>query len=149
MFLRRLNMKRTVEKVLAWLGILIQFVVIFLMAIAAPFLNDESYKSSLMRSVENQDIIRDNLTQTETSQLLDNISQLFIIAFGTRNITTILALIFVLLINKLPKTVGVILVLLAIVTVFTLHLLTALLCLIDGITLLISQSIHMSKSKKY
>ncbi|MFQ3791492.1 DUF4064 domain-containing protein [Staphylococcus nepalensis] len=142
-------MKRTVEKVLAWLGILIQFVVIFLMAIAAPFLNDESYKSSLMRSVENQDIIRDNLTQTETSQLLDNISQLFIIALGTVIITTILALIFVLLINKLPKTVGVILVLLAIVTVFTLNLLTALLWLIAGIILLVRQPNKKSKSKKY
>ena len=101
-----------------------------------------------MRSVENQDIIRDNLTQTETSQLLDNISQLFIIALGTVIITTILALIFVLLINKLPKTVGVILVLLAIVTVFTLNLLTALLWLIAGIILLVRQPNKKSKSKK-
>ncbi|PTG43968.1 DUF4064 domain-containing protein, partial [Staphylococcus cohnii] len=81
-------MKRTLEKVLVWLGIFIQFVLIFLMAIAAPFLNDRSFKRSLMDSFENQEAISNNLTQTETSQLLDHISQLFIVALGLVIVTT-------------------------------------------------------------
>ena len=146
--LRRLRMKRTLEKVLVWLGIFIQFVLIFLMAIAAPFLNDRSFKGSLMDSFENQEAISNNLTQTETSQLLDNISQLFIVALGLVIVTTILALIFVLLINKIPKTVGVIFILLAIVSVFTLNIITALLWLIAGIILLVKKPHKHNKRKK-
>ena len=146
--LRRLHMKRTLEKVLVWLGIFIQFVLIFLMAIAAPFLNDRSFKGSLMDSFENQEAISNNLTQTETSQLLDNISQLFIVALGLVIVTTILALIFVLLINKIPKTVGVIFILLAIVSVFTLNIITALLWLIAGIILLVKKPHKHNKRKK-
>ena len=146
--LRRLHMKRTLEKVLVWLGIFIQFVLIFLMAIAAPFLNDRSFKRSLMDSFENQEAISNNLTQTETSQLLDNISQLFIVALGLVIVTTILALIFVLLINKIPKTVGVIFILLAIVSVFTLNIISALLWLIAGILLLVKKTHKHNKSKK-
>ena len=145
---RRLHMKRTLEKVLIWLGIFIQFVLIFLMAIAAPFLNDRSFKRSLMGSFKNQDAISDNLTQTETSQLLDNISQLFIVALGLVIVTTILALIFVLLINKIPKTVGVIFILLAIASVFTLNIISALLWLIAGILLLVKKPHKHKKSKK-
>ncbi len=146
--LRRLRMKRTLEKVLVWLGIFIQFVLIFLMAIAAPFLNDRSFKRSLMDSFENQEAISNNLTQTETSQLLDHISQLFIVALGLVIVTTILALIFVLLINKIPKTVGVIFILLAIVSVFTLNIITALLWLIAGIILLVKKPHKHNKRKK-
>lgn len=141
-------MKRTLEKVLVWLGIFIQFVLIFLMAIAAPFLNDRSFKGSLMDSFENQEAISNNLTQTETSQLLDNISQLFIVALGLVIVTTILALIFVLLINKIPKTVGVIFILLAIVSVFTLNIISALLWLIAGILLLVKKTHKHNKRKK-
>lgn len=146
--LRRLRMKRTLEKVLVWLGIFIQFVLIFLMAIAAPFLNDRSFKRSLMDSFENQEAISNHLTQTETSQLLDHISQLFIVALGLVIVTTILALIFVLLINKIPKTVGVIFILLAIVSVFTLNIITALLWLIAGIILLVKKPHKHNKRKK-
>lgn len=146
--LRRLHMKRTLEKVLVWLGIFIQFVLIFLMAIAAPFLNDRSFKRSLMDSFENQEAISNHLTQTETSQLLDHISQLFIVALGLVIVTTILALIFVLLINKIPKTVGVIFILLAIVSVFTLNIITALLWLIAGIILLVKKPHKHNKRKK-
>ncbi|MFW2450863.1 DUF4064 domain-containing protein [Staphylococcus cohnii] len=141
-------MKRTLEKVLVWLGIFIQFVLIFLMAIAAPFLNDRSFKRSLMDSFENQEAISNHLTQTETSQLLDHISQLFIVALGLVIVTTILALIFVLLINKIPKTVGVIFILLAIVSVFTLNIITALLWLIAGIILLVKKPHKHNKRKK-
>lgn len=141
-------MKRTLEKVLVWLGIFIQFVLIFLMAIAAPFLNDRSFKRSLMDSFKNQDAISDNLTQTETSQLLDSISQLFIVALGLVIVTTILALIFALLINKIPKTSGVVFILLAIICVFTLNIFTALLWLIAGIILLVKKPHKHNKSQK-
>lgn len=130
-------MKRTVEKILTWVGIILQFILIFLMAIVTPFLNDASVKDSLIQSMNNSQEFNQVSNQMTPSQLLDMASSLFIVALGAVIVCTIIAIIFALLINKIPKVSGVVLILIAIVTVFTFNWITALLWLVAGILLLV------------
>ncbi len=130
-------MKRTIEKILTWVGILLQFLLIFVMALIVPFLNDESAKDSLIQSINNSGEFNQNATQIDPSRYIDIASSLFLMALGAVIVCTIIALICALLINRLPKVVGVVLILIAIVTVFTFNLITALLWLIAGIMLLV------------
>ncbi|MDW5470657.1 DUF4064 domain-containing protein [Staphylococcus equorum] len=133
-------MKRTVEKILTWVGIILQFILIFLMAIVTPFLNDASVKDSLIQSMNNSQEFNQVSNQMTPSQLLDMASNLFIIALGAVIVCTIIAIIFALLINKIPKVSGVVLILIAIVTVFTFNWITALLWLVAGILLLVRKA---------
>lgn len=130
-------MKRTIEKILTWVGILLQFLLIFVMALIVPFLNDESAKDSLIQTINNSGEFNQNVTQVDPSRYIDIASSLFLMALGAVIVCTIIALICALLINRLPKVVGVVLILIAIVTVFTFNLITALLWLIAGIMLLV------------
>lgn len=133
-------MKRTVEKILTWVGIILQFILIFLMAIVTPFLNDASVKDSLIQSMNNSQEFNQLSSQMTPSQLLEMASSLFIIALGAVIVCTIIAIIFALLINKIPKVSGVVLILIAIVTVFTFNWITALLWLVAGILLLVRKA---------
>ncbi|PTE97273.1 DUF4064 domain-containing protein [Staphylococcus equorum] len=133
-------MKRTVEKILTWVGIILQFILIFLMAIVTPFLNDASVKDSLIQSMNNSQEFNQVSNQMTPSQLLDMASSLFIVALGAVIVCTIIAIIFALLINKIPKVSGVVLILIAIVTVFTFNWITALLWLVAGILLLVRKA---------
>ncbi|KRG08373.1 DUF4064 domain-containing protein [Staphylococcus sp. NAM3COL9] len=133
-------MKRTVEKILTWVGIILQFILIFLMAIVTPFLNDASVKDSLIQSLNNSQEFNQVSNQMTPSQLLEMASSLFIIALGVVIICTIIAIIFALLINKIPKVSGVVLIVIAIVTVFTFNWITALLWFIAGILLLVRKA---------
>ena len=49
-------MKRTAEKILIWIGIILQFILIFLMAIVAPFFNDVSVKNELIEVINQSNI---------------------------------------------------------------------------------------------
>ncbi|MGO1862232.1 MAG: DUF4064 domain-containing protein [Staphylococcus equorum] len=133
-------MKRTVEKILTWVGIILQFILIFLMAIVTPFLNDASVKDSLIQSMNNSQEFNQVSNQMTPSQLLDMASSLFIVALGAVIVCTIIAIIFALLINKIPKVSGVVLILIAIVTVFTFNWITALLWLVAGNLLLVRKA---------
>jgi len=133
-------MKRTVEKILTWIGIILQFILIFIMAIVTPFLNDASVKDTLIEKINNSNEYNQVSTQMSPSQLLDVASDLFLIALVVVIVCTVIAIIVALLINKLPKFSGVVLILIAIVTVFTFNWLTALLWLIAGIMLLVRKS---------
>lgn len=135
-------MKRTGEKVLVWIGIILQFILIFLMAIITPFLNDVSVKNELADAIYNSSMYDQGKPQIDASNLVDVASQIFLLALVIVIICTVLAIIFALFINKIPKVVGVCFILLGIVTVLTLNWLTAVLWLIAGIMLLARKQKH-------
>ncbi|MEB7802075.1 DUF4064 domain-containing protein [Staphylococcus xylosus] len=135
-------MKRTGEKVLVWIGIILQFILIFLMAIITPFLNDVSVKNELADAIYNSSMYDQGKPQIDASNLVDVASQIFLLALVIVIICTVLAIIFALFINKIPKVVGVCFILLGIVTVLTLNWLTAVLWLIAGIMLLVRKQKH-------
>lgn len=145
-------MKRTGEKVLVWIGIILQFILIFLMAIVTPFLNDISVKNELADAIYNSDMYNQGASQMDASSLVDIASQIFLLALVIVIICTILAIVFALFINKFPKVVGVCFILLGIITVLTLNWLTAVLWLIAGIMLLARKQKHtdsLYKSGEY
>lgn len=135
-------MKRTGEKVLIWIGIILQFILIFLMAIITPFLNDVSVKNELADAIYNSNMYDQGTPKIDASNLVDVASQIFLLALVIVIICTVLAIIFALFINKIPKVVGVCFILLGIVTVLTLNWLTAVLWLIAGIMLLARKQKH-------
>lgn len=129
-------MKRTGEKVLVWIGIILQFILIFFMAIVTPFLNDASVKNELADSIYNNNMYNQGTSQLDAFSLVDVASQIFLLALIIVIICTVLAIAFALFINKFPKVVGVFFILLGIITVLTLNWITAVLWLIAGIMLL-------------
>ncbi|MDT4051839.1 hypothetical protein RPO70_11670, partial [Staphylococcus arlettae] len=71
-------MKRTTEKILTWVGILVQFVVIAASALALPFLNDASIKQKvlpLIATANNNPNIAQFTDQLSPSTLFDYMKQ--------------------------------------------------------------------------
>ncbi|PHK48907.1 DUF4064 domain-containing protein [Staphylococcus edaphicus] len=139
-------MKRTAEKILIWIGIMIQFVLIFLMAIIAPFFNDVSVKNELTALLNSSDAYNQNATQTDPAHLIDLASNLFIAALIVAIIATVIAMISALLVNKLPKLVGMVMIILGIITILVLNWITAILWLVAGI-LLLARKNHLTNNK--
>lgn len=137
-------MKRTAEKILIWIGIILQFILIFLMAIVAPFFNDDSVKNELIEVINQSNIYNQNASQMDPANIVDLVSNLFILALIVVIVCTVIAIIFAILTNKLPKFVGIIFILLGLVTVLTLNWITAILWLVAGILLLVRK-----KQKSY
>ena len=137
-------MKRTAEKILIWIGIILQFILIFLMAIVAPFFNDVSVKNELIEVINQSIIYNQNASQMDPANIVDLVSNLFILALIVVIVCTVIAIIFAILTNKLPKFVGIIFILLGLVTVLTLNWITAILWLVAGILLLVRK-----KQKSY
>lgn len=137
-------MKRTAEKILIWIGIILQFILIFLMAIVAPFFNDVSVKNELIEVINQSNIYNQNASQMDPANIVDLVSNLFILALIVVIVCTVIAIIFAILTNKLPKFVGIIFILLGLVTVLTLNWITAILWLVAGILLLVRK-----KQKSY
>ena len=73
-------MKRTAEKILIWIGIILQFILIFLMAIVAPFFNDVSVKNELIEVINQSNIYNQNASQMDPANIVDLVSNLFILA---------------------------------------------------------------------
>lgn len=137
-------MKRTAEKILIWIGIILQLILIFLMAIVAPFFNDVSVKNELIEVINQSNIYNQNASQMDPANIVDLVSNLFILALIVVIVCTVIAIIFAILTNKLPKFVGIIFILLGLVTVLTLNWITAILWLVAGILLLVRK-----KQKSY
>ena len=84
-------MKRTGEKVLVWIGIILQFILIFLMAIITPFLNDVSVKNELTDVIYNSNVYDQGTPQIDASNLVDVASQIFLLALVIVIICTVFA----------------------------------------------------------
>ncbi|MDT3998093.1 hypothetical protein RPO67_10665, partial [Staphylococcus saprophyticus] len=63
-------MKRTAEKILIWIGIILQFILIFLMAIVAPFFNDVSVKNELIEVINQSNIYNQNASQMDPANIV-------------------------------------------------------------------------------
>ncbi|WP_312585442.1 DUF4064 domain-containing protein, partial [Staphylococcus aureus] len=85
--------KRTAEKILIWIGIILQFILIFLMAIVAPFFNDVSVKNELIEVINQSNIYNQNASQMDPANIVDLVSNLFILALIVVIVCTVIAII--------------------------------------------------------
>jgi ABC-type multidrug transport system fused ATPase/permease subunit len=141
-------MKRTAEKVLTWIGILFQILMIALMALALPFLNDPSIKNEAINRIQSMKAngsLNQGLSQVTPSELFDLVKHGAIIIVIIAIVCFILAIIMTQLMRRIPKTIGVLLILMAIVNLLTGNLITSLLWLIAGIMLMA----RSDKAKQY
>ncbi|MDU9418447.1 DUF4064 domain-containing protein [Staphylococcus lloydii] len=141
-------MKRTAEKVLTWIGILFQILMIALMALVLPFLNDDSIKKEAVNRIQSMQAdgsLHQSLSQVTPSELFDLVKHGAIIIIIIAIVCFILAIIMTQLMRRIPKTIGILLILMAIVNLLTGNLITSLLWLIAGIMLLA----RSDKAKQY
>ena len=141
-------MKRTAEKVLTWIGILFQILMIALMALVLPFLNDDSIKKEAVNRIQSMQAdgsLHQSLSQVTPSELFDLVKHGAITIIIIAIVCFILAIIMTQLMRRIPKTIGILLILMAIVNLLTGNLITSLLWLIAGIMLLA----RSDKAKQY
>lgn len=132
-------MKRVWEKILVWLGLLLQFELIFIYGVIAPFMNDDSFKSEIKDSIK-EEASSGKLSNADINSIVSHLNEWIIYLIGLAIIVASVALITALIINKLPKTAGVIFILLAIAAVLSLNFLATLFWLIAGIMLIVRRN---------
>ena len=132
-------MKRVWEKILVWLGLLLQFALIFIYGIIAPFMNDDSFKSEIKDNIK-EEVSSGELSNADINSIVSSLNEWIIYLIGLAIIVAAVALITALIINKLPKTAGVIFILLAIAAVLSLNFVATLFWLIAGIMLIVRRN---------
>ena len=132
-------MKRVWEKILVWLGLLLQFALIFIYGVIAPFMNDDSFKSEIKDSIK-EEVSSGELSNADINSIVSSLNEWIIYLIGLAIIVAAVALITALIINKLPKTAGVIFILLAIAAVLSLNFVATLFWLIAGIMLIVRRN---------
>ena len=132
-------MKRVWEKILVWLGLLLQFALIFIYGIIAPFMNDDSFKSEIKDNIK-EEVSSGELSNADINSIVSSLNEWIIYLIGLAIIVAAVALITALIINKLPKTAGVIFILLAIAAVLSLNFIATLFWLIAGIMLIVRRN---------
>lgn len=144
-------MKRTTEKILTWVGILLQFVVIAASALALPFLNDASIKQKvlpLIATANNNQNIAQFTGQLSPSTLFDYMKQGALIILAICVVCCIIAMISVTMMGKLAKFTGILLILIALINVLTVNVVSSLLWFIAGIMLLSRGSTTKQRKKR-
>ena len=132
-------MKRVWEKILVWLGLLLQFALIFIYGIIAPFMNDDGFKSEIKDNIK-EEVSSGELSNADINSIVSSLNEWIIYLIGLAIIVAAVALITALIINKLPKTAGVIFILLAIAAVLSLNFVATLFWLIAGNMLIVRRN---------
>lgn len=132
-------MKRVWEKILVWLGLLLQFALIFIYGVIAPFMNDDSFKSEIKDNIK-EEVSSGELSNADINSIVSSLNEWIIYLIGLAIIVAAVALITALIINKLPKTAGVIFILLAIAAVLSLNFVATLFWLIAGNMLIVRRN---------
>ncbi|CAM3130995.1 hypothetical protein CD039_09420 [Staphylococcus argensis] len=120
-------MKRTAEKVLSWIGIVVSILGIILFAVAKPLFNSDSV---------DPDTVNSDQSVEQARQGMENLSSSMTTLIVISIIGTILALIAVFLIKKSRVAAGVLLIIAGIVFIFA-NWICTILFLIAGIMLLV------------
>ncbi|MCU5745373.1 DUF4064 domain-containing protein [Staphylococcus sp. SQ8-PEA] len=129
-------MRRVGEKILVWLGLLLQFALIFILGVIAPFLNDKSFKKDIVKDVK-REVSSDQLSNSQIHNIVSSLNQWIIYLIGIAIVVAIIALLAALFINKFPKTTGGIFIILAIVVVISFNWIATICWLIAGIMLIV------------
>ena len=144
------SLKRTAEKILTWVGILVQFVVIAASALALPFLNDASIKQKaipLIVTANNNPNIAQFTDQLSPSTLFDYMKQGALLVLAICVVCCIIAMISVTIMGKFEKFTGILLILIALINVLTINVVSSLLWLIAGIMLVLRR--RNTKKRKH
>ncbi|MCU5746247.1 DUF4064 domain-containing protein [Staphylococcus sp. SQ8-PEA] len=132
--------KRTGEKVLTWIGIIISIIGIIFFAVIKPFLNDSDVKDSAAKSGQSIE---------EAKEGANVLSSFANTALTTMIISTILALIALFLIKKSRIWAGILLIIAGLVVLGCFNFIVTILFVIAGIMLLVRKPKGSDQENKY
>ncbi|PHK48615.1 DUF4064 domain-containing protein [Staphylococcus edaphicus] len=126
-------MKRTIERVLAWIGIVLQLIGVALIAILMPLLNNSETKDAMIQQLMEDD---SSLTQQDGTAMIGMLNGLLTVGLVLAIILLIIAIIGAFLIGKKAKVAGILLIIAGVIS-FVGNWINAVLWLIAGIMLLV------------
>lgn len=134
--------KRTVEKVLSWIGNILHLLYLIFIALMVSMMGNKDFKNQMIDNTQssNQGVTSGELNHSYN--LISGMGSGFLIFFI---VLLILAIIATILISKKPKIAGVILLIIGILAIITSSFLAGVLWIIAGIMLLVRKS----KNDKY
>lgn len=126
-------MKRTVERVLAWIGIGLQLLGVIVLAIFLPLFGNGSMKDAMIQSMMESD---STITYENGEAVINMLSGLVTAGLVLSIILLIIAIIGVVLIGKKAKAAGILLIIVGVIS-FAGNWINAILWLVSGIMLLV------------
>lgn len=129
-------MKRTIERVLTWIGIVLQILGVVLMAVLIPMMGNGEVKEAFISQMMQED---SSFTYEDGNTIFSTFSGLLTTGLVLGIILLIIALIAVFLISKKAKVAGVLLIIAGVIS-FLGNWINAVLWLVAGIMLLVRKS---------
>ncbi|MRN63852.1 DUF4064 domain-containing protein [Staphylococcus saprophyticus] len=126
-------MKRTIERVLTWIGIVLQILGVVLMAVLIPMMGNGEVKEAFISQMMQED---SSFTYEDGNTIFSTFSGLLTTGLVLGIILLIIALIAVFLISKKAKVAGVLLIIAGVIS-FLGNWINAVLWLVAGIMLLV------------
>lgn len=126
-------MKRTIERVLTWIGIVLQILGVVLMAVLIPMMGNGEVKEAFISQMMQED---SSFTYEDGNTIFSTFSGLLTTGLVLGIILLIIALIAVFLISKKPKVAGVLLIIAGVIS-FLGNWINAVLWLVAGTMLLV------------
>lgn len=126
-------MKRTIERVLTWIGIVLQILGVVLMAVLIPMMGNGEVKEAFISQMMQED---SSFTYEDGNTIFSTFSGLLTTGLVLGIILLIIALIAVFLISKKPKVAGVLLIIAGVIS-FLGNWINAVLWLVAGNMLLV------------
>ncbi|MBU0438662.1 DUF4064 domain-containing protein [Staphylococcus succinus] len=125
--------KRTIERVLSWIGIALQLIGVVAMALFLPLMGNSDFKDTVVQSMQEQD---SSFTKQDSTEILDILSSLITFGLVFSIIVLIIAIIAATLIGKKAKLAGVLLIIAGVVSILG-NWINAILWIVAGIMLLV------------
>ncbi|MHC3757781.1 DUF4064 domain-containing protein [Staphylococcus succinus] len=125
--------KRTIERVLSWIGIILQLIGVVAMALFLPLMGNNDFKDTVVQSMQEQD---SSFTKQDSTEILDILSSLITFGLVFSIIVLIIAIIAATLIGKKAKLAGVLLIIAGVVSILG-NWINAILWIVAGIMLLV------------
>ncbi|NWK83366.1 DUF4064 domain-containing protein [Staphylococcus sp. GSSP0090] len=126
-------MKRTIERVLTWIGIALQILGVVVIAVLLPMLGNGEVKDAFISQMMQDD---SSFTYEDGNAIFSTFSGLLTTGLVLGIILLIIALIAVFLISKKPKVAGILLIIAGVIS-FLGNWINAILWLVAGIMLLV------------
>lgn len=139
------KIKRTVEHILTWVGVVLQALVAILFLLAKPFLGNDSFKDQMVKEAQKQG---EQISTSDINQGFDALSGVINFFTWGAIIPLILAIIGGLLISKAPKIAG-ILILIAGFIALASNWISVVLWIVAGIMLLVRKGKKKDYDNRY
>ncbi|WP_436862679.1 DUF4064 domain-containing protein [Staphylococcus caeli] len=126
-------MKRTIERVLTWIGIVLQLLGVVFIAIAMPLMGNSEIKDSFIQGMMEED---STFSYQDGTDIFNVLSGLMVVALIVGIILLIVAVIAAFLIGKKSKVAGILLIVVGVISLVG-SWINAILWLVAGIMLLV------------